>query len=180
MEKLEKLGEWPSDEVIKKMLIVSIIINVIIYPAMLIPGYLSGFPANQMISSQLCFSGPFLKAIYAQLTNPLMYTIAQSLDYIFMVGYGLLIFNLALFIGRKFDEGTFWRKSGYVVALFGIAAPSCDAVENAFILLTLTDITNFPNEWAVIHSVFALIKWILLMGALFWAIVAAIVNKVKN
>ena len=178
---LDKLGDWPSDDVVKKLSIISAILIPVIYLIMGPFLFLSGFPSDQIMSSQLCFSGPILKALYASIVATpngiYFYTIGQIADYGFMVVYGLLIFNLALHIGRQFDSESTWRKSSYVVALFGIVAPSCDAVENAFILLTMMDPLGFPDVWAVIHSVFALIKWILLFSALIWALIAVIASK---
>lgn len=178
---LDKLGDWPSDDVVKKLSIIAAILIPVIYLIMSPFFFLSGFPSNEIMSSQLCFSGPILKSLYAYVVATpngiFFYIIAQTADYGFMVIYGLLIFNLALHIGRKFDNESTWRKTGYVIALFGIVAPSCDAVENAFILLTMTNPLGFPDIWAVIHSVFALIKWILLFSAIIWAVIAAIAMK---
>ncbi|NHI93313.1 MAG: hypothetical protein EAX96_12515 [Candidatus Lokiarchaeota archaeon] len=177
----DKLEDWPSDNIIKKLTIIAIILFPVSYLIMSPFFFLSGFPSTATMSSQLCFSGPILKSLYAFIVatpnGVFFYTIAQSADYFFMVVYGLLIFNLALFIGRKFDSNSNWRKSSYIISLFGIIAPSCDAVENAFILLTITDPLGFPDIWAVIHSVFALIKWILLILAIVWAFIAAIASK---
>ena len=180
MEKLNRLGEWPSDRNLKILLIISIIISVVFTLLMGFPRDLSGFPANYVVPSEVCFSGPFLKALYALITNLPAYILFQSLDFGFMVGYGLLIFTLALFIGRGFDDGTNWRKSGYIIAISGIVAAGCDVGENTFILLTLTDPINFPDIWATIHSVFSVVKWALIIIALAWAIAAVVTKLVKK
>ena len=178
---LDKLGEWPSDNVVKKLAIIAAILIPVMYLIMGPFFFLSGFPSTAITYSQLCFSGPILKSLYAFVVatpnGVFFYTIAQTADYGFMVIYGLCIFNLALHIGRQFDSQSTWRKSSYIIALFGIVAPSCDAVENAFILLTMTNPLGFPDIWAVIHSIFALFKWIFLLSAIIWAIIAAIASK---
>ena len=102
------------------------------------------------------------------------YFIGQSLDYGFMVAYGSGFFAIALIISRKFEENTKWRNTGYFAALAAIIAACLDACENAFILLTLTDPTGFPDAWAIAHSSFALLKWIFLMFAIMWALSAAL------
>jgi len=104
----------------------------------------------------------------------------EVLDYVFMVAYGMLIFSLALLICRKFDEGTPLRKSGYIITLFGIAAPLFDVGENAFILMTLTDPVNFQDILAVLMSGFSVVKWVMIVIALVWAIVAGIILLVKK
>ncbi|MHA1143571.1 MAG: hypothetical protein ACTSRW_02470 [Candidatus Helarchaeota archaeon] len=183
MEQLEKLGEWPSVKLIKALVLLSLALIFIIYPIMGLFFTLSGFSTSNIISSQLSFSGSILKAMYIPVVlsgGLFFYQLSQTIDYIFMFSYGLLIFNLALVISRAFEESSFWRKSGYVIALFGIIAPSLDAIENAFILLTLTNPLGFPDWWAVAHSCFALPKWLFIMVALLWAIIAAIILLVKK
>jgi len=132
-----------------------------------------------VIASQLSFSGEVLKSHY-EITNIEFYRIAQSLDYGFMISYGTLIFTLALIISRKFDAASIWRKSGYIVAILGITAACCDGIENIFILALLTDPSGFPNIWAIIHSCFALVKWIMIFSSIGWAIVAIITRKLKK
>jgi len=180
MEKLDKLGEWPSGRILKILLIISIIISVLFTLLMRLPLTISGFPANYVVPSEVCFSGPFLKALYAYITNLGAYVLFEGLDFGFMAGYGLLIFSLALIIGRGFDDGTNWRKSGYIIAISGIVAAGCDVGENTFIMLTLTDPLNFPDIWATIHSAFSVIKWILIFIALTWAIITVIVKLTKK
>ena len=180
MKKLDRLGEWPSDRVLKILLVISIILSVFFTLIMSIPRDLSGFPANYVVPSEVCFSGPFLKALYAFITNLPAYIIFQILDFGFMVGYGLLIFTLALIIGRGFDDGTTWRKSGYIIAISGIIAAGCDVGENTFIMLTLTDPLNFPDIWAIFQSTFSVVKWVLIIVALMWAIIAVITKLVKK
>jgi hypothetical protein len=142
---------------------------------------LSGFPA-EIFSSQLSFSGEIMKSYYA-LTNTELYRIAPSLDYFFMVGYGLILFSSALLITRTFKESSITHKEGLIVAVLGVIAACCDAIENIFILLMLTDPMGFPNYWAITHSVFALIKWMLLILVIIWIIfigIATLIRKLRK
>ncbi len=175
---LEKFSDKPSPKTTKLMLIFSIILYIIIYPIM---GYfflLSKYPVG-FIESQMSFSGSILKEHY-KVTNITYYRIMQMLDYIFMVSYGTLSFSLALTIARKFDENSEWRKLGYYVAVMGVLAAICDGIENAFILAMLTDPSGFPDIWAIIHSSFALVKYILLFSSIIWAISAAFALLIKK
>ena len=97
-----------------------------------------------------------------------------------MVAYGTLAFSLVLTITRKFDNDSFWGKSGPKIAILGIVAACCDAIENAFILMMLSDPTGFPDIWAIIHSCFALVKYILLVICIAWAIIAALTLLIKK
>ncbi len=174
MDLCKVLGSKPSQRTTKLLLLASIALMLVAYAFM---GYYfagSGDTAP-MLTSQLSFNDMYLKLQYAViiaaggLEN---YRIAQSFDYLFMLSYGLLAFSLALIIGRKFGEGSAWRKMGCLFAVLGPAAAGCDAVENLFILLTLTDPAGFPAWWAIAHSAFAAIKWVILVVAIGWAAIA--------
>lgn len=106
-----------------------------------------------------------MKSFYA-LTNIELYRIAPSLDYIFMVGYGLILFSSSVFIARRFKTPSVFQRVGFTFAIFGVIAAVCDGIENIFILAMLANPIGFPNTWTVIHSMFALIKWILLFSVI--------------
>ncbi|MHA1885906.1 MAG: hypothetical protein ACW96S_12685, partial [Promethearchaeota archaeon] len=59
-------------------------------------------------------------------------------------------------------------------------AACCDAIENGFILAMLTDPVGFPDYWAIFHSVFALIKWILLFTIIIWDLIFGIFTAIKR
>lgn len=168
MLNLNKFATWPSSKVLKIQIGFSLILSVLVCSIIAWLFVLSGdtvFP----LASQLSFSGAFLKAQYATIIGAgglEYYRIGQILDYGFMVSYSLLIFSLGLPIARKFAEGSIWRKLGFIFAIAGPIAACFDATENAFILLTLTDPSGFPDWWALAHSSAALIKWILLLIAI--------------
>ncbi|TFG23083.1 MAG: hypothetical protein EU529_08570 [Promethearchaeota archaeon] len=175
---LEKLNEWPSPKITKHLLIFSIILTIIVYPIMAYFFILSKYPVG-FIESQLSFSGSVLKGHY-KITNINYYRIMQILDYAYMISYGTFSFSLALIISRKFENGSFWSNSGHLISILGIFAACCDAIENAFILAMLTDPSGFPDIWAITHSCFALVKYILLFTCIGWAIVAAITLLIKK
>jgi hypothetical protein len=171
-----------TDEKLKKWRKILLIFNLIWYPFMGIFFWLSKYPAA-VFESQLSFSGEILKSHYQVVVDAgglNMYIFGQILDYLFMVGYGSMIFCIALLESRKFEESSTMAKSGRSVAIGGIIAAILDAIENFFILLTLSDPLGFPNWWAVAHSIFALPKWILLFYAIFWYIASKIVKPNKK
>ncbi len=168
-----KLNSWPSPQGTRKLLIIALVLVIASY---LVMGYFylqSGDQTN-MLASQLSFSGAFLVQQNSQITNLDAYRITQTLDYGFMVAYSLLVFALALTVARKFDEKAPMRNVGFTIAVGGFVAAGCDAIENVFILLTLTDPFHFPAWWAVAHSFFALVKWIILIIAIGWAVAAVV------
>lgn len=170
---LASLLEKPSKKALRRSLVASIALNVAFNVPMMILFYLSG-DTVPLLASQLSFSADVLRAQYAGLTNIDYYTVAQILDYGFMVAYGMLSFSLALLIGHKAPAGGMLQRSAPVVSLFGPVAAGLDAVENGFILATLSDPAGFPGWWAVAHSAFAAVKWGFLCAALGWAAVAVI------
>ncbi|MHA1377349.1 MAG: hypothetical protein ACTSRG_03095 [Candidatus Helarchaeota archaeon] len=179
MSFLEKFDDWPSPEKTKLLLIVSLILAIGSYLVMGLI-FLQAGGSMDIMGSQLSFSGFKMKMQYFPMvmTGGIdSYRIAQILDYIFMVGYGSLIFSLALSIGRNFDSISVWRKMGYILAILGIIAACLDGFENLFILFTLTNPLGFPDWWTVAHSCFALTKWIIIFTAIIWAIIAAIKLK---
>lgn len=172
----KKFADWPSPKKTKWLLIIGLVIVAIIYPIMTWFLIQSG-DTTSIFASQLSFSGPFLKAQYTIIIGAgglSSYTLGQCLDYGFMISYALMILSLNIIIARKHEAQSKWRNIGFLVALVGPIAACLDACENAFILLTLSDPLGFPDWWAVAHSSFALVKWILLLFAIGWALIAAV------
>ncbi|MFX0031792.1 MAG: hypothetical protein ACFE8E_03205 [Candidatus Hodarchaeota archaeon] len=172
---------WPSPKITKILLIFSIILLLVVYPILMYLFAISNYPVS-FFESQLSFSGGIIKSHYATMTfiEINLYIVANILDYGFMLSYGLLIFSLALILSRKFEPNTLWRKIGFTIAVFGILAAFCDGIENIFILLMANDPIGFPDMWAVSHSFFALIKYILMLIAISWLIIAGVVRIIRK
>jgi hypothetical protein len=164
---------------LKRLLVLSIIIFAIVYPIMMVLFMFSGFPVD-FTTSQLSFSGEKLKLWYAQTADLNLYALVQYLDYGFMVSYGLLAFSLALIIGRKYEENSRWRLSSVLIALIGLLGALLDASENICILITLTEPSTFLDIIAIIHSIFALLKYLCLILAISWALIAGIYYLLKK
>ncbi len=175
---LTKFSQWPSSKSLKILLILGLVLCFAVIPVMQYYSNLSGYPAD-LFSSQLSFSGDLMKTYYAT-TNIELYRIAPSLDYIFMLGYGLILFSLSLLVARRFEPNSMIRNIGYVMGIAAIIAALCDAIENIFILSMLTDPVGFPNYWAIFHSIFALIKWTLLFSVIIWNSIFGIASIIKR
>lgn len=179
---LETLSDKPSPKLTKLLLIFGILLLLVFSPIHLYYSELSNYPVS-FIESQLSFSGAKIKAWFSTMSAEELryYFIAQVLDYGFMTGFGLIIFDLTLIIARKFDEESGWRKSGYIVAVLGILAACFDGIENIFIFLMLSDPSGFPEIWAIAHSCFALVKLIIyFLIFTIWTISAVITRLVKK
>lgn len=174
------LDRSPSPRATRWLLLLALAGTVVSY---LVMGYiflLSGDTAG-IFASQLSFSADFLRNQYAAIIasgGMDYYRLAQTLDFGFMIAYGLLAFALSITIARKFDPPSRWRASGFIVAIIGPLSAILDAVENGFILATLSDPAGFPAWWAIAHSSFALAKWLVLFGAIGWAVIASLARVV--
>ena len=172
---LEKLAEWPSDKNIKYLIFFSIILYAIDFPILAYYWTLSTFPQNFYIH-QLSFSGPFYKTLLKSMSAEQMnyYVIAMYVDDGYAISYALFYFSMVLYLGRKFEEMTGWRKSSYKVAILAIIAGICDNIENSIAIMMTTDPQGFPNVWGIYLSSFALIKIIFIWSSIIWIAVADI------
>ncbi|MFW9987443.1 MAG: hypothetical protein ACFFC3_02195 [Candidatus Odinarchaeota archaeon] len=168
---LNKFSDWPNNKKIKQLLIFSVILLLVIYPIMSY-FFTVSYPVSAF-ESQLSFSGELIKE-YNTNADINLYKIANILDYFFILSYGGISFSLGVIIARKFKEEIIWRKIGLIMIPLTIIAPSCDAIENIFILLMLSDPLEFPNVWAIIHSFFALLKYIIMFIGFGWIATALI------
>ncbi|MFX1389996.1 MAG: hypothetical protein ACFE9Z_08045 [Promethearchaeota archaeon] len=180
--KLANLYEKPTSRNLKILIVIGVILCVVAIPVMQYFTTLSGFPA-QIFLSQLSFNGDVMKSYYA-ITDIELYRLASLLDYIFMVGYGTILFSFSILIARSFGKTSKLGQISIIIAICGILAACCDGIENIFILAMLSDPVGFPNYWALSHSIFALIKWILLFNVIIWIFITWIIainkKKAKN
>jgi hypothetical protein len=116
-------------------------------------------PNDVYIQGQLAFSGEYMKTYYTLIKNIDAYRTGQIVDYLFMFGYGSLLFTLSIRLARKIEEDTKLAKIAYIIVVIALMTPFFDCIENIWILLTLTDPFNFPNWWAVAQSCFSVLKW---------------------
>jgi hypothetical protein len=176
--RLEKLFERPTSRNLKIFILIGVILCFAVIPVMQYFTTLSGFPA-QIFISQLSFNGEVMKSYYA-VTNIDLYRVASSLDYIFMVGYGTILFSLSLLVARRFGNTSKVGRISVIIAICGVIAACCDGIENIFILAMLSDPAGFPNSWAISHSVFALIKWLLLFVGIAWTSIVGVYSTFKK
>ena len=129
------------------------------------------------MESQLSFSGEAIKSHYQTMTadDIQFYIYAQVVDIGYMISYGVFIFILGVYLGRLQKKQSSLRNISYLIGLMGIVAMVCDLFENMFIFLMAQNPAGFPNSYAIIHSVFASIKFALLGSALIGVIILIII-----
>jgi membrane protease YdiL (CAAX protease family) len=179
MDPCTYLGSKPSPIITRRLLVGSAVFMVAVYAVMTAVYVASGDRVN-MASSQLSFSAAFLQWQYSQMTAEglAFYGFAQQIDYIFMGTYAMFTFSACLTMARTFPHESRWHRAGLVFAVLGLVAASCDAIENAFIFLTLSSNPSIPPWQAVGHSLFASVKWGLLLAVISWLVGAAIKCRV--
>ncbi|RLF57348.1 MAG: hypothetical protein DRN27_07990 [Thermoplasmata archaeon] len=153
----------PNINTVKKILIILLILFPIF---MILVNYafeISNYPVSVM-ESQLSFSGNEIKSHYNQMTpsDIQQYIYAQLIDYVYIIIYSLLTLFLGLYLSRQHFFTSKIRFSAYLIGLGGLTAGCCDAIENMFILLMATRPNEFPDIYAILHSIFASIKFALL------------------
>ena len=160
---LDKLNDWPSDKATRRLIYLGFIILCINWPILIYFGISSNYPAT-FLESQLSFSGAVIKSHFKEMSAEELhyYRIAAVFcDDVYDLAHIFMFFGLSLFLARKFDEDSEWRKSGLLVAILGVIGSISDIIENSFILLMTTDPQGFPDIWAVAHSCLATIKFTL-------------------
>ena len=120
------------------------------------PELLGPFPAFWFT-----FSGPELKSHYAILLDQgTMDTFirTQYLDYGLMISTGLFFFMMAVVVARPHQVNSFWRRFGFITALILVASSLMDVMENAILLIMLSNPLEFPDGLAIVYSSFATAK----------------------
>ena len=123
---------------------------------------ISQYPVN-FLESQLSFSGAVIKSHFRGMTAEQiqLYVISILLDDVYDFCQITMFFGLSLFLARKFDEDSDWRKSGFIVAILGVIGTISDLIENSLLIMMTYDPQGFPDSWAVAHSWLATIKFTL-------------------
>jgi len=167
---------FPSEQTLKRNLIIAFFFFFVLMISVNIAFEQSAYPVSFM-ESQLSFSGETIKSHYQTMTSDEIqfYIYAQVIDVGYMISYGIFIFILGLYLGRLQKKGSVLRNVSYMIGLMGIVAMICDLFENMFIFLMAQDPAGFPNSYALIHSVFASIKFALLGSALIGVIILFII-----
>ena len=158
---LKKFDEWPSDKATKRLIYLGFIVLMINFPFLVYLTVLSHYPAI-FIESQLSFSGPLIRSHFREMTSEQIqiYIISILLDDVYDFCQITMFTGLSLYIARKFDEDSAWRRTGYKMVIIGLIGSISDMIENTFIIMMANDPQGFPDSWAVAHSCFATIKFI--------------------
>ncbi|MHA1340631.1 MAG: hypothetical protein ACTSRZ_07705 [Promethearchaeota archaeon] len=176
------LKDEPSEKKLSKIIKIDLIAIIVVYVIMSLLFYFSNTPMDNIFLGEVCFNGEFIKLhvftsndVFKPF-NPTLYTIGQAIDYLFMVCYAAGLFALTLKNTRRLEKSGKLEKFGFLSAELVIVAAFMDAFENLFIFLMLTNITGFPNWYAIAQSVFAVIKW----GLIFFDIGLNIIILLKR
>ena len=178
---LEKLNNWPSDKATKRLIYVGFVVLWINSPFLVYFSVISNYPVG-FFESQLSFSGAVIKSHFKGMSAEDLhyYRLNQLCDMVFDFHRITIFFGLTLFLARKFDEETVWRKSGLKISILGVIGAICDVIENSLIIMMTFDPQGFPDSWAVAHSCFAAVKYCLWWIQEVWIILAAVILLKKH
>jgi hypothetical protein len=170
---LRRLNTFPASKLLGLWVIVFVVLFIILNISVNYVFTISGYPVSFM-ESQLSFSGEVIRSHFSVMSADqiTLYLYAQFVDFGFIFVYASLIFLFCIFLGRRFSKRSFLRISCFSVAIAGVVAGCCDAIENGFIILMINNPTTFPDIYAVSHSYFALIKFVLLGMSIIWIFVS--------
>lgn len=168
---LEKLNEWPSDTTIKRLIYIGFIVLCINWPILIYLTEISHYPAT-FLESQLSFSGAIIKSHFKGMTTEQLhyYRLYQLSDDVYDFCHITMFCSLSIFLARKFDSDSTWRKTGYKMAIIGLIGTVCDLIENSLLIMMTLDPQGFPDSWAIAHSILATIKFTLWGIQLIWII----------
>ena len=157
---LKKFDDWPSPKATKRLIYLGFVVLWINFPIIIYLAVISHYPAT-FIESQLSFSGAVIKSHFKEMTAEQirLYVLYQLSDDVFDFCVITIFLGLSLFLARKFDEDSGWRKTGYKMSIIGIIGVISDLIENSLIIMMTTDPQGFPDIWAVAHSCLAVIKF---------------------
>ena len=177
---IDKFDDWPSPTITKRLIYLGFIVLMVNYPIIIILTLISNYPATFM-ESQLSFSGAVIKSHFLEMNAEqiLYYVFYQISDDIYDFCHLCIFIGLSLFLARKFDEDSRWRKMGYWMAIVGIMGTISDLTENSLIIMMTTDPQGFPDVWAIAHSWLAVVKYIMWAIQAVW-IIWADVKLYKN
>ncbi|MFX1251798.1 MAG: hypothetical protein ACFFCZ_09340 [Promethearchaeota archaeon] len=163
------LSERPTEKTTKYLIISSFLLLVISMPIVIGLLTLSN-STGDVYAFQLGFNAEYIRSVFSLMSNEELsiFILGNLFDYVFMIAYGTLIFSSALLLTRKLREGSIWNQIGFFIAIAGIIASCCDAMENIFLLLMVSNPVNFPSWLAIPHSSFALVKFIILYASMGW------------
>jgi len=181
---LELFSDKPKNQVLKYIMMLSLLLIVFLAPIMLGMLELSHY-AGTIDDTQLGFNGAIIKSYFALMSADeiSLFAMANMLDYLFLISFGPLLFSSNLTIARKFEDMTVWRKIGFVMASLGLTYSIFDGIENVFLHAMVSNPLNFPDWLAIAHSSFAVIKFgvmYMTLGWLFLGIFILVIIRIRK
>ena len=188
---IESLTNKPSKKTLRYLAIFSFILLIVSMIFVMILLEMSNF-SGTLEETQLGFNGEYIKSIFAFMNENemVLFLLANILDYAFMLAYGAFFYSTALILARKLKEGSLLSKVGYNIVILGVISACCDALENLFLLLMVSNPVDFPMWLAIPHSSFAIIKFALIYVVFGWLVIISlsrlfvrrkkVIHKVKS
>ena len=165
-------------ESIKKPIILSLIAIVCIMPVVIFLLQASGY-AGTMDDTQLGFNADIIKYYFSLLTaeGMTLFRLGNLADYVFILSYGTGFYYSTRYLSWNYKDGGLPKKISSAFTWIGVSSAICDGIENIFLFLMTFNPTSFPSWFAITHSLFASLKFMMMYATFGWLILSIILNK---
>jgi hypothetical protein len=167
------LSDKPAKKTTQYLFISSLLLIIVIAIPLITLLDLSNYKGT-IDDTQLGFNADIIKSYFKLMSNEelSLFFIANVLDYVFLIAFGLFIFSSGLITTRKMKKNRIWQKVGYSASSLGILYIVFDGIENFFLIFMILDPVSFPNWLAILHSSLASVKFTVMYIAFIWLIVS--------
>lgn len=132
-------------------------------------------------TGQTSFNAQTIKGYYAAMTDTQtldVYVRTQIIDTGLILGFACLGLFVCTLIARLSRVGSFGSKAGLFSGVSYILGAVCDAIENGFSFIMLSDPADFANWLAAPYSLFASVKFAFITLAMALALISLILGIV--
>jgi hypothetical protein len=174
-----KLEETPSQKILYISTGISAVLTIIIFVLMRpVETALKSLSPYGVMELEFAWTVEKINTIFTTWEQADSSLISQELfvtliDYGFLLAYSTFFACITLLISRKLLSGRI-QLVGFYMTIFSFIAAVFDAIENINLILMLSSPSSFPSFSPLLASVFALLKFSLLILVIcFWIISAA-------
>jgi len=138
----------------------------------------SGY-AGTMDDTQLGFNADIIKYYFSLLTaeGMTLFRLGNLADYVYILSYGTGFYYSTRYLSWNYKDGSLAKKIASAFTWIGVSSAICDGIENIFLFLMTFDPVSFPSWFAIAHSLFATLKFMMMYATFGWLILSIILNK---
>ncbi|MFW9908262.1 MAG: hypothetical protein ACFFEF_06785 [Candidatus Thorarchaeota archaeon] len=129
--------------------------------------------------TQLGFSAEIIKGHFSLMDTQgmMLFALGNLFDCLFILSYGTFFYNSTRYLSWNYRHGSIAKRIAVAFTWIGVTSATCDAIENAFLFLMLSNPLGFPSWLAIAHSLFATLKFLMMYATIGWLILSVVLNK---